>query len=105
VVPGCQNIGTQVYELELHDKLVLAPNPAHDKVRFELPLPDGYPLVGTAQAILLDAQGKEVLRHTIGNSGLGLNGNLDVSGLPSGMYYLHLRDGQKWLAGGKVVVE
>jgi len=105
VVPGCQNIDTEVYELELHDKLVLAPNPAHDKVRFELPLPDGYPLQGTVQAILLDAQGKEVLRNTIGNTGLGLNGNLDVSGLPSGTYFLHLRDGEKWLAGGKVIVE
>jgi len=105
VVPGCQNIDTEVYELELHDKLVLAPNPAHDKVGFELPLPDGYPLQGTVQAILLDAQGKEVLRNTIGNTGLGLNGNLDVSGLPSGMYFLHLRDGEKGLAGGKVIVE
>ncbi len=105
VVPGCQNIDTEIYELELHDKLVLAPNPAHDRVRFELPLPDGYPLAGTVQAILLDAQGKEVVRNPIGSTGLGLSGNLDVSGLLSGMYYLHLRDGQKWLAGGKVIVE
>jgi len=34
---------------------------------------------------LLDAQGKEVLRNTIGNTGIGLNGNLDVFDLPSGM--------------------
>ena len=105
VVPGCQNIDTEIYELELHDKLVLAPNPAHDRVRFELPLPGGYPLVGTVQAILLDAQGKEVLRNTIGNTGIGLNGSLDVSVLPSGMYFLHLMDAEKWLAGGNVVVE
>lgn len=34
-----------------------------------------------------------------------LRGTLDVSGLPSGLYYLHLRDGVKWLAGGKIIVE
>jgi len=105
LVPGCNTVGVQEFESQLQSALRLSPNPASDQLHVELPLPDGYRLVGAVQAVLLDAQGKEVLRNTIGNTGIGLNGNLDVSGLPSGMYFLHLRDGEKWLAGGKVVVE
>ncbi|MCB9165075.1 MAG: T9SS type A sorting domain-containing protein [Flavobacteriales bacterium] len=69
-----------------------------------LALPEGYRLEGSAQALLLDAQGKEVLREQVPTNTSELRGQLDVSGLPSGLYYLHLRDAAKWLAGGKVVV-
>jgi hypothetical protein len=92
------------FESNLQDALQLSPNPANEYLQVRLALPEGYRLEGAVQALLLDAQGKEVLRSTIGNTGLGLSGNMDVSGLPSGLYYLHLRDGEKWLAGGKVVL-
>jgi hypothetical protein len=105
LVPGCNTVGLEEFESQLQSALQISPNPANTQVHVELPLPEGYRLVGAVQAVLVDAQGKEVLRGTMGNTGLGLNGNLAVSGLPSGLYYLHLRDGQKWLAGGKVVVE
>ena len=105
LTPGCQSVGVQEYEMALQNALQLSPNPSSTLVHVELPLPEGYRLVGDVQALVLDAQGKEVLRNTIGNTGLGLNGSLDVSGLPSGMYFLHLRDAEKWLAGGKVIVE
>jgi len=54
---------------------------------------------------LLDAKGKEVLREQVATTTTELRGQLDVRGLPSGLYYLHLRDGVKWLAGGKIIVE
>lgn len=105
LIPGCNTVGVEEFESQLQSALRLSPNPASTRVHLELPLPDGYRLAGSVQAIVLDAQGKEVLRNTIANTGIGLNGNLDVSALPGGMYFLHLRDGEKWLAGGKVVVE
>jgi len=70
-----------------------------------LALPEGYRLEGAVQALLLDTQGKEVLHAQVPTNTTELRGQLDVSGLPSGLYYLHLRDTAKWLAGGKVVVE
>ena len=57
------------------------------------------------QALLLDAQGKEVARHSVTASGTLLSGAVPLNGQAAGMYYLHLRDGVKWLAGQKVVVE
>jgi hypothetical protein len=104
LVPGCHTVGVEDFESNLQDALQLGPNPASEHLQVRLALPEGYRLEGAVQALLLDAQGKEVLRSTIGNTGLGLSGNMDVSGLPSGLYYLHLRDGEKWLAGGKVVL-
>jgi hypothetical protein len=57
------------------------------------------------QAVVLDAQGREVLRQRVGTNTTELRGQVDVAGLPAGLYYLHLRDASKWLAGGKVVRE
>ena len=105
LVPGCHTVGVEEFESQLQSALHLSPNPASERVQVELALPEGYRLVGAVQAVLLDAQGKEVLREQVGNSGNALRGNLDVSALPSGLYYLHLRDGEKWLAGGKVIVD
>jgi len=30
---------------------------------------------------------------------------VDVSALPAGLYYLHLRDARRWLAGSKLVIQ
>lgn len=105
LTPGCHTVGVADYEMALQSALVLAPNPAHEQVSIALTLPDGYPLEGAVQAMLLDAQGKEVLHQNVSTNTGELRGMLDVGGLPAGLYYLHLRDGVKWLAGGKVVVE
>ncbi len=105
LVPGCHTVGIRDHELGLQSALHLSPNPAHEQVSVALTLPDGYPLEGTVQAMLLDAQGKEVLQQRVSINTSELRGTLDVGGLPAGLYYLHLRDGVKWLAGGKVVLE
>jgi hypothetical protein len=54
---------------------------------------------------VLDAQGREVLRQRVGTNTTELRGQVDVAGLPAGLYFLHLRDEVRWLAGSKVVVE
>ena len=74
-------------------------------VSVELALPEGYRLEGDVQAILVDAQGKEVLRQPASNDTMHLRWIVDVQSLPAGLYYVHLCDASKWLAGGKVVVE
>ncbi|MEZ4788789.1 MAG: T9SS type A sorting domain-containing protein [Flavobacteriales bacterium] len=104
LVPGCHTVGVQEFESQLQSALQLSPNPAHERVQVSLALPEGYRLEGTVQALLLDAQGKEVLRAQVPTNTTEVRGQLDVSGLPSGLYYLHLRDAAKWLAGGKVML-
>jgi len=104
LVPGCHTVGVQEFESQLQSALNLSPNPAGERVQVSLALPEGYRLEGAVQALLLDAQGREVLREQLPTNTTEVRGQLDVSGLPSGLYYLHLRDAAKWLAGGKVVV-
>ncbi|MBL7951006.1 MAG: hypothetical protein JNM62_04745 [Flavobacteriales bacterium] len=105
LVPGCHTVGLQVYELALQGALQVSPNPTHDIVRFTLELPNGYPLQGHVQALVLDAQGKEVARQNISASGTLVSGAIPLNGQAAGLYYLHFRDEEKWLAGQKVVVQ
>ena len=105
LVPGCNTVGVEEFESQLQSALRVSPNPAHEVVRFNLELPTGYLLQGAVQALLLDAQGKEVVRQNITTNGLLLSGTLALVGQAPGLYYLHLRDEVKWLAGQKLVVE
>jgi len=45
------------------------------------------------------------LRQPVASTTTELSGMLDVHILPSGLYYLYLRDATKGLAGGQVVAE
>jgi len=105
LVPGCHTVGVQDHELGLQQSLRISPNPANGQVQITLHLPESYRLDGAVQAVVLDAQGREVLRQRVGTNTTELRGQVDVAGLPAGLYYLHLRDASKWLAGGKVVRE
>jgi hypothetical protein len=91
--------------MALQSALHIAPNPAREAVRFQLALPAGYALHGAVQAVLLDAQGRELLRQPVQANAMELQGTLPVANLPSGLYFLHLHDDAKWLAGGKMVKE
>ena len=104
LVPGCHTVGVEEYESQLQSALQVSPNPANEQVMVELDLPEGYRLQGTVQLYLLDAQGKEVARQTLGSTNGHVRTSVDVGALPTGLYYVHLRDDVKWLAGGKVVV-
>ena len=105
LVPGCHTVGLQDYEMALQGALQVSPNPTQDVLRFSLDLPSGYPLQGNVQALVLDAQGKEVARQNIAANRLQVAGTIALKGQAPGLYYLHLRDEVKWLAGQKVVVE
>jgi len=105
LVPGCHTVGVQEFESGLQSALRVSPNPAQDVVRFNLDLPSGYVVQGAVQALLLDAQGKVVTRAVVQAKGSLITGTVPLNGQAAGLYYLHLRDEVKWLAGQKVVVE
>lgn len=105
VVPGCATVGVEEYVVDLTEQLQLAPNPASDHVQVTLPLPPKAVIDGGVQVVVQDALGREVLRQPVPNATHEIRYTLDVSDLPAGSYYLHLRDKTKWLAGGKVIVE
>ena len=105
VVPGCQNTGVQEYVMDLQNLLHVSPNPASDIVQVSLDLPECGEVLGTPRIQLLDVQGRLVLEQTIQQNLNQLRATLDVSTLPAGIYYLHLRDAKRWLAGSTVIVE
>lgn len=106
VVPGCQSVGVQEYELGLQEHLLIAPNPAHDRIGLSLQLPEGYAIEGAVHAVLLDATGRQVAEQEVERNGNVLSSTLHLApSTPAGLYYLHVKDRGKWLAGGKVVVE
>jgi hypothetical protein len=105
VIPGCQNVGVEEYVMDLQKHVRVSPNPASDVVTVTLDLPEGGEVQGAVQAQLLDATGRLVLAQEVQQNMNQLRAALDVSALPAGTYYLHLRDAKRWLAGSKVVVE
>ncbi|MBK8227180.1 MAG: T9SS type A sorting domain-containing protein [Flavobacteriales bacterium] len=101
LVPGCQSVGIQDHVLGLNEYLSISPNPVAQgqavQVRWEPP--QNYKPQGSLRVVVLDATGRTVLQVRMASSTLSLT-------MPaSGLYYVHLADGQRWLAGGKVVVE
>lgn len=103
LVPGCQNVGIEEVALGLSEYLRISPNPvaAGQPLRITFEPPSGFISNGPLRVVVLDATGRRV--HEDGMSGTTLNLlNLQPS---TGLYYLHLTDGARWLAGGKVVVE
>lgn len=105
LVPGCGNVGVQEYTDLFNGKLVVSPNPARDQVSVALDLGEGIDVSGQVRAIVLDATGRTVLEQSVQQDLNLLRTSLEVSALPEGTYYLHLRDAKRWLAGSKVVVE
>lgn len=106
VVPGCQNVGVEEYVMDLQEHLHVSPNPASDLVNVLLELPEGGAVEGTVQVYVMDALSRVIFQEDCQvERSRDLKAAIDVSALPSGTYYLHLRDGKRWLAGGKVVVQ
>ncbi len=108
LVPGCQNVGIEEVALGLNQYLSIAPNPvaAGQALRISFEPPQGFTPNGPLRAVVLDAMGRVVHEVHIGiatgSAPLSLGEGL---GVRPGLYYLHLTDGTRWLAGGKVIVE
>jgi hypothetical protein len=105
LVPGCHTVGIEDHVLGLDQYLHIWPNPVAQgeplRITFEPP-PDFSP-TGPLRAVLLDATGRMVHEERLGSMG-SISNTINIQ-LATGLYYLHLTDGTRWLAGGKVVVE
>jgi hypothetical protein len=105
LVPGCGSVGVEEYLDDLNKHLRVWPNPASEVLNLSLPLPEGAHVQGNVMALLLDGAGRIVQEEVVRQDLNHLNAILNVSTLAAGTYYLHLRDGKRWLAGSAVVVE
>jgi len=83
-------------EVEAADALRVYPNPAHGQCTVQWARP-----VSAGTLELVDVLGRVVLNAPAQGTSKGM----DLGLLPAGTYYLHLRDGKRWLAGRKVVVQ
>jgi len=103
LVPGCQNVGIEEVALGLNEYLNIAPNPVApgQPLRITFELPPSFTPSGPLRAVVVDATGRMVHEEMMRGTAL----NLSTSNLSTGLHYLHLTDGTRWLAGGKVVVE
>ena len=91
------------------------PNPVvpGDAVTLCYAMPTGFSPSGPLRVVVQDAMGRQVHEEVLGHYGHSeLRGTkqegvlIAVSAsLAAGLYHLHLTDGTRWLAGGKVVVE
>jgi hypothetical protein len=68
-------------------QLLVFPNPAHDAFSLSLP---ALPGLRTVQATLLNSLGQVVLHRTLTATSAGLQAELNVRGLPQGVYLLRL---------------
>jgi hypothetical protein len=103
LVPGCHTVGIEEVALGLDQYLSISPNPvaSGQPLRITFEPPAEYISLGPLRVAVVDATGRMVHEEQMGAATLYLSMNK----LTSGLYYLHLTDGTRWLAGGKVLVE
>jgi hypothetical protein len=105
LVPGCHTVGIEEQALDLNEYLRIWPNPlpAGQALQFTFEPPPTFTPNGPLRVVLLDATGRMVHEERLGSTYSTPN-TINIQ-LATGLFYLHLTDGTRWLAGGKVVVE
>jgi len=103
IVPGCNNVGITEQATNLQDALTLFPNPVAtgQPLNLQLDLPPSLanqPL----QLNVVSLDGRVVHQQNLAGNGAH---SLALQPLASGVYYVHVAAGSKWLTGGKFVVE
>ena len=118
LVPGCQIFdGLQEQLTDLSASLAIYPNPAQDHVNVRLELPATLRVQGPLRMAVTSLDGRLVHERlvplTFGpvptasdrrSLAKAANCQLPTASWPSGTYFVHLLEGTRWLAGGKVVV-
>lgn len=106
LVPGCQVFdGLQEQFTDLREVLTLYPNPVASgaPLQVDIKLPSGFSSTGVLALGLVSSEGRLVREQALPkNAG---RTELSTFGLSPGLYFIHLRDGARWLSGVKVVVE
>ena len=119
LVPGCQIFdGLQEQLTDLSASLAIYPNPAQDHVNVRLELPATLRVQGPLRLAVTSLDGRLVHERlvplTFGpvptasdrrSLAKAANCQLPTASWPSGTYFVHLLEGTRWLAGGKVVRE
>ncbi|MEZ4760661.1 MAG: hypothetical protein R2810_12855 [Flavobacteriales bacterium] len=108
LVPGCQIFdGLQEQLTDLSASLAIYPNPAQDHVNVRLELPATLRVQGPLRLAVTSLDGRLVHEQQVPLT-FGpvptTNCLLPTASWPSGTYFVHLLEGTRWLAGGKVVV-
>ncbi|MBV6406355.1 MAG: hypothetical protein GFGODING_03141 [Flavobacteriales bacterium] len=102
LVPGCQVFdGLEEQMTDLGDVLEVYPNPARDQATVHIALPQGLERKNLRLA-LVSAEGKLVHEEAV--PATATMHSLELSRYPAGLYFVHLRDGARWLAGTKLVL-
>ena len=107
---GCLVAGCQIFDgleeqfTDLIAALTLAPNPANESTILNFELPDNFQVNGPIELSLMSIDGR-LVHHKQMPDQLSISHTLDLSGISSGVYFVHLRDGNRWLAGKKLVVQ
>jgi uncharacterized delta-60 repeat protein len=82
------------------------PNPANDVVNLSYTYPESYVPNNRNEIVIIDMQGREVLRENIFLFASSSNTiEINISSLSSGMYTLHWLSNNAWLDSSKIVVE
>lgn len=104
LVPGCHTVGMQEHVLGLDQYLRAWPNPvtSGQAITIAFEPPKSFVPNGPLRVIVQDALGRQVHEEMIAAPTSSFTMR---TGLPDGLYYIHLTDGSRWLAGRKVVVQ
>jgi hypothetical protein len=71
-------------------------------VQVGIDLPAGFNTTGALSLGLVSSEGRLVHEQLLPTN--ATRAELPTTGLAPGLYFVHLRDGSRWLSGGKVVV-
>lgn len=106
IVPGCNSVGVVEQATNLLGALTLFPNPvtSGQPITVQLELPPSVKNEAL-QLTVVDAIGKVVHTQQISAGAHALSFGEGRGVALSGVYYVHIAAGGKWLTGGKFVVE
>ena len=106
IEPGCQYVNVEEIVVGLENTISVFPNPARDQVKLNFTFPENYVPNNQNEIVIIDMQGREVLRENIFLLATSSNTiEINISSLSSGMYTLHWLSNNAWLDSSKIVVE
>lgn len=104
--PGCQDVDVAEIVIGLQNTMSLFPNPVGTTANISFSFPADYAPPKQSELVVIDMQGKEVLRQPITLFGQSyMKVELDVSKLTSGIYTVHWLTGGAWMDSVKLVKE
>lgn len=105
LIPGCGLImGITEQVIGLSDAISVQPNPAHGHAWVHVSIPEAQRSKGALALTITSSDGRSMKNEQLPALAMQ-DHDVDLSALPSGLYYVHLSAGSTWLAGQKLLVE